>query len=175
MGNAGATTRKARAEVENLIDEVVLTIQNGVTRSDGRPGFRDPEAVELRDRLRSFSEAVIATAGKDSSADLAAAVDAVVDTIRRGVIRPRGGGEFGEGEARELRTHLRRFADAIAAAAGTRDRTPIDESVGEVVRTIRSGLFYVYGRASYAAITADQLEAYLEKFADAVLTVVEKG
>lgn len=174
MSNAGAATQKARAEVDNLIDEVVLTIESGVSHPDGRPGFEAREAEQLKGRLRAFAEAIMAAARDNTGSDLDASVDEVVATIRNGVIQPEHGGGFGAGEAKELRDDLRMFADAVVAAARKQTREHIDASIRQVVRTIRSGLFHVYGRGSYAAITADQLEAYLETFVDAVLAVVEK-
>lgn len=174
MGDAGATTKKARAEVDNLVDEVVQTIQNGVTHPDGTEGFEPAEAENFRISLRVFAETIMAGARNNTRAGIDASIDEVVETIRKGVIQPSDSAGFGAGEAEELRTYLRTFADAIVTAARTHTRTEIDAAIDQVVRTIRSGLFLVYGRASYAAVTADQLEAYLETFVDAVLNVVEK-
>lgn len=174
MGDAGATTKKARAEVENVIDEVVLTIENGVTHPDGSAGFKPDEADRLRARLRVFAEAIMGAARGDADSELDAAIDAVVETIGNGVLEPSHGSPFGVAAADELRAHFRRLADAIVAAARDHTSPDLDAAIDQVVKTLRSGLFYVYGRASYAAITADQLDAYLETFVDAVLTVVEK-
>lgn len=175
MGDAGTATKKARAEVDNVVDEVVLTIQNGVTHSDGTDGFDPGEAERLRDRLRALAETIVAAARLEPGADIDAAIDRVVETIRDGVIQPTDSPGFGADQADELTAHLKRFAEAIVAADGIRKHAEIDAAMDGVVRTLRSGLFLVYGRASYAAITADQLEAYLETFVDAVITVVEKG
>lgn len=174
MADAVAVTKKARAEVENVVDELVQTIQNGVSRPNGRPGFKDRQAEQLRAHLRAFADTIMDTARENPGETVAASVDDAVDTIAKGVIHPRGSPGFGASEADELRAALRDFAAAIGTAAQTETRTPIDAAIDRVVRTIRSGLFLVYGRASYAAITADQLEAYLETFVDAVLTVIEK-
>lgn len=175
MSDAGAITRKARAEVENVIDEVVQTIENGVSHSDDSAGFEATEADRLRADLREFAEAILEAARENTRTGIRASTDKVVDTIRRGIIHPPESAGFGPGEAEELRTHLQRFADAIVTAARTQSRTHVHAPIDQVVKTIRSGLFHVYGRASYAAITADQLEAYLETFVDAVLAVLEKS
>lgn len=174
MGDSGAATRKARAEVDNVVDEVVQTIQNGVTHPDGTEGFEPGEAERLRAGLRAFAEAIVDAARDDVLADVDAAIDRVVETIRQGVVEPSPRGSFGPRQADRLRTHFRLFARAIVDAARTGRRGEVDAAIDAVVKTLRSGLFHVYGRASYAAITADQLEAYLETFADAVLTVIEK-
>lgn len=175
MSDAGAITTKARAEVDNVIDEVVHTIENGVDHPDGSAGFQPAEAEQLRTHLRDFAEAIIDAARDDTRTGIQAATDDAVDTIRRGIVHPPGSSGFGAGEADELRTDLRLFAESIVTAARTRTRTEVHAPIEQVVKTIRSGLFHVYGRASYAAITADQLEAYLETFVDAVLTVLEKA
>lgn len=174
MGDAGARTQKARAEVDNVIDEVVQTIENGVTHPDGSAGFEPGEADRLRARLRVFAEMIMDAARGDAGSDLDAPIDAVVETIGNGVLEPSHGSAFGPAAADELRAHFRMLADAIVAAARNDTSAELDAAIDQVVKTLRSGLFYVYGRASYAAITADQLEAYLETFVDAVLTVVEK-
>jgi hypothetical protein len=175
MGDAGTATKKARAEVDNVVDEVVLTIQHGVTHPDGTDGFDPAEAERLRDRLRTLAATIVAAARREPAADIDAALDRVVETIRKGVIHPADSPGFGADQAAELRAHLGRFAAAIVAADGERNHAEIDAAMDGVVKALRSGLFLVYGRASYAAITADQLEAYLETFVDAVITVVEKG
>ena len=185
MNDLAVTTRKARAEVENLIDEVVLTIENGVTHADGSPGFDGREAERLRSSLVSYAESILAAArnaargtpDSDGDAAIQESIVAVVETIRRGVIEPSEGPGFGPAQEGELTSSFHEFARAIVTGAskGPSQRGTIDARVAELVRTIRSGLFHVYGRASYAAITGDQLEAYLETFADAVLTVVEKA
>lgn len=174
MSKSGATTKKARAEVENVIDELVLTIEDGVSRPDGRAGFKAREAERLRARLRSYAETIVDAARGRTGADIDASVAAVVETIGKGVSHPKEGARFGTAEAAELHGDLRMFADAIVTAAHGRARAGIDAPIDQVVKTIRSGLFSVYGRAPYAAITADQLEAYLETFVDAVLTVLEQ-
>lgn len=174
MSDAGAITKKARAEVDNVIDELVQTIENGVSHPDGRAGFKAKEAEQLRAHLREYAEAIIDAARANTRTGIDASTDQVVDTIRKGILRPMEGAGFGAGEANELRSHLRLFADSIVTAARTQSRTEVHAPIDGVVKTIRSGLFHVYGRASYAAITADQLEAYLETFVDAVLTVLEK-
>ncbi len=174
MNNAGAVASKARAEVENVVDELVLAIQNGVTHADGSDGFDAGQAEVLRDRLREFAARVMRAARSDAEAGVDASIDAVVQTIGRGVVPPTSDTGFEDREADELRSHLRMFATALVAAAGDGNRLEVDAAIAQVVRIIRSGLFHVYGRASYAAISADQLEAYLETFVDAVLTVVEK-
>lgn len=175
MSNADATMKKARAEVDNLVDELVQTIQNGVTHTDGSDGFKAKEAERLRAHLRVFAETIMDAAVGNTRADFDASVDKVVETIRNGVLPPGRGAPFGADEAAELRAALRTFAEAIVTAARTRTRAETDAPIDQVVKTIRSGLFHVYGRASFAAITADQLEAYLQTFVDAVLTVVETG
>jgi hypothetical protein len=174
MDHVGVVAVKARAEVENVVDEVVLSIQNGVTHADGSDGF-DPEQAEvLRDRLREFAGRVMRAARGEPEVDIYGSIDAVVETIGRGVVPPTAESGFEAREADELRSHLGRFATALVAAARDGSRLEVDAAIVEVVRTIRRGLFFVYGRASYAAISADQLEAYLETFVDAALTVVEK-
>lgn len=174
MDDAGATTRRALAEVDNVVDELVNTIENGVTHADGTAGFRPDQAEQLRVHIREFAGAIMDIARDRSRPDLDASIDRVVKTIRNGVIQPGEGPGFGAGEADELGTELRTFADATVAAAREQSRAAVDQPIADIVKTIRSGLFLVYGRASYAAVTADQLEAYLETFVDAVLTVVEK-
>lgn len=174
MDDAGATIRRALAEVDNVVDELVTTIENGVTHADGSAGLEPDQAEELRVHIRQFAGAIMDLARDRERADLDPSIDRVVETIRSGVIQPGGGPGFGAGEADELRADLRMFADATVAAAREQSRAAVDRPIDEIVRTIRSGLFLVYGRASYAAVTADQLEAYLETFVDAVLTVVEK-
>lgn len=174
MDDAGATTRKALAEVDNVVDELVNTIENGVTHADGSAGFEPAQAEQLRLHIRQFAGAIMDVARDRARPDLDASVDRVVETIHSGVIQPGEGPGFGAGEADELRNELRAFANATLAAAREQTRGAVDRPIDEIVRTIRSGLFLVYGRASYAAVTADQLEAYLETFVDAVLTVVEK-
>lgn len=174
MDDADATIRKALAEVDNVVDELVNTIENGVTHADGSAGFEQAQVEQLRVRIRQFAGAIMDLALERARPALGASIDRVVETIRTGVIQPDGGPGFGAVEADELRSGLRMFADATVAAARERTRAPVDRPITDVVKTIRSGLFLVYGRASYAAVTADQLEAYLETFVDAVLTVVEK-
>ncbi len=98
----------------------------------------------------------------------------MVETIGRGVIVPPEGPGFGAEQADALRESLWRFGDAVVTASGAGRWSEVDRPVDYLVRSVRSGLFLVYGRASYAAITGDQLEAYLRTFADAVLAVVEK-
>lgn len=173
MSDAGTITRKARAEVENVIDELVQTIENGVSHTDDTPGFEATEADQLRAHLRAFAEAILEAARENTRTGIEASTDEVVDTIRRGIIHPPEGADFGPGEAAELGGDLRGFADAIVAAARTQSRADVHAPIDQVVKTIRRGLFHVYGRAGYAAISADQLEAYLETFVDAVLTVLE--
>ena len=185
MNDSARDTKKARAEVENLIDEVVLTIENGVTHADGSPGFEPGEAERLRASLVDYADSILTavrnaargTPAGDDEVGIPESIDAVVETIRRGVIGPAEGADFGRAQEEELSSGFHEFARAIVTAAGKGHgrRSTIDTRVAELVRTIRSGLFHVYGRASYAAITGDQLEAYLETFADAVLTVVEKA
>lgn len=175
MSDAGAITKKARAEVENVIDEMVQTIENGVEQPDGRAGFKAAEAEQLRAHLRGYAEAIIDAARGNTRPRIHDSTDEVVDTIGRGILHPTESAGFEAGEADELRAHLRLFADAIVNAARTQSRAEVHAPIDRVVKTIRSGLFHVYGRASYAAITADQLEAYLETFVDAVLTVLEKA
>ncbi len=174
MNDAGVVARKARAEVENVVDEVVITIQNGVTHADGSDGFDAGQAEALRERLRDFAERLLRAARNDADAGVDASIDAVVETIGKGVVPPTTVAGFEAREAEKLRSPLRLFAAAVVATARDEDRPEVDAAIHGVVRSIRSGLFYVYGRASYAAISADQLEAYLETFVDAVLTVVEK-
>lgn len=173
MSDAGAATRKAHGEVENVVDEVVRTIQDGVAHPDGTDGFDAGEAERLRATLGEFARSIVRTA-RGESADLDGAIDQVVQTIGRGVIPSSTSGGFGTRQSEELRSRFRMFADAIVAAAHIGPRTRVDPAIDPLVRTLRIGLFRVYGRASYAAITADQLTAYFETFVDAVLTVVER-
>ncbi len=172
MGDAGAATSKARGEVDNVVDEVVRTIQDGVTHPDGTDGFDPGEAERLRATLVEFARHIV-RAARGENADLDGAIDQVVQTIGRGVIPSTHGG-FGTRQSDELRSRFRMFADAIVAAARTGPRTRVDPAIDPLVRTLRIGLFRVYGRASYAAITADQLTAYFETFVDTVLAVVER-
>lgn len=174
MDDHGATKKKALAEVDNVVDELVQAIENGVSHADGSAGFDPTQATRLRDHLREFAAAIMDLARGRDRPDLDASIDQVVDTIGNGVLQPGDGAGFGTSEARKLHADLRMFAEATVAAAREHTHGDVDEAIDAVVRTIRSGLFLVYGRASYAAISADQLEAYLETFVDAVLTVVEK-
>lgn len=174
MDDPRATIRRALSEVDNVVDELVNTIEAGVTHADGSAGFDPARTEQLRSHIREFAGAIMDFARGRDRPDLDGSIDRAVSTIATGVIRPDSGSGFGAGEADELRGELRMFADATVAAARERSRAAVDRPIDEIVRTIRSGLFLVYGRASYAAVTADQLEAYLETFVDAVLTVVEK-
>jgi hypothetical protein len=169
-----AAVTKARAEVETLVDELVQTIEHGVVHPDDRPGFRTPEAVQLRADLRDYADATLAAARRTGGRNaIQASVHASVDTIRRGVIHPEDGPGFGSAQAEELSRGLLGFADAIVEGAAEEGGAEIDASIERVVRSIRRGLFRVYGRASYAAISGDQLAAYLQTFVDAVRTVLE--
>lgn len=174
MEDSGRTIRKALAEVDNVVDELVNTIEAGVSHADGSAGFEPEQAEQLRLHIRDFAGAIMDVARDRARPDMDAAIHRVVQTIGDGVIQPDPETGFGAGQATELGAGLRMFADATVAAAREQSRAAVDRPIDEVVRTIRSGLFLVYGRASYAAVTADQLEAYLETFVDAVLTVVEK-
>jgi hypothetical protein len=173
MGDAGASTTKARGEVENVVDEVVRTIQEGVTHPDGTDGFDPGEAQRLRATLGDFARGIV-SAARGGGSDIDDAIDRVVETIGRGVIHPSTSGGFGERQSDELRKRFRALADAIVETARTGARGEVDPAIDALARALRRGLFRVYGRASYAAITADQLTAYFETFVDAVLTVVER-
>jgi hypothetical protein len=183
LSDSASVIRKARAEVENLIDDVVRTIEDGVAGPDDGPGFEPDAADALRSRLGDYAAAILDAARRAGRAEgvpaalspeIADAVDAVVETIRRGVLHAEDAPGFGPAQAEEMRDSLERFGQAIVVAAGRGTRSGIDGPLRRFVYTIRSGVFRVYGRGSYAAITGDQLEAYLETFQDAVLTVVEK-
>lgn len=174
MSDGGTITEKARAEVDNVVDELVRTIQSGVTHPDGSDGFDAEEAERFRAALRVFADMIMDAARGRTDVDIDASIATVVETIRRGVLAPAADAAFGTREARQLGRDLRLFADAVVHTARERSGMEVDAAIDQVVKTIRSGLFYVYGRASYAAVTADQLEAYLETFVDAVLAVVEK-
>jgi hypothetical protein len=182
MSDTAAITRKARAELENLVDELVLTLENGLIHPDGSPGFVSRESDRLRSDLRAYAQAILAAArhvarGHAPDAHLAtlsASVDAVVETIRRGVLVSPGDPGFGTEEADTLRESLKWFGESVVTASAEGRWSGVDRPVDHLVRAVRSGVFLVYGRRSYAAITGDQLEAYLRTFADAVLAVVEK-
>ena len=182
MSDPRTIAAKARAEVDNVIDEVVLTIENGVTRPDGSPGFEPRQADRLRATLRDYAEAILAAArqaargepGDPPGTGIGESVDPVVGAIRRGLVHPEDSSGFGPAQADEMHDSLEGFGQALVTAAADEGQADIEAPLDQVVQTIRTGLFRVYGRASYAAITGDQLEAYLATFSDAVLTVVEK-